>query len=121
MIRTPEDFEVAIARINQLWGAPESTPEGDELEVLMTLAEAYESRSGPIAPPEPVEAIRFVMDQRGLPADPLVPYLGSRARVLEVLSGKRALTLSMIRKLHQGLGIPLQSLVGDAASEPSSP
>jgi HTH-type transcriptional regulator / antitoxin HigA len=91
------------------------TPAADRLEVLVTLVEAYEAERWPIDLPDPVAAIVFRMEQQGLTRRDLEPYLGGRGRVSEVLTGKRALTLAMIRKLHAGLGIPLESLIGPAA------
>lgn len=111
-IKTEADYEAALARIEALWGAEEDTPEGDELEVLFTLVEAYEAKHYPIEPPDPVEAIKFEMENRGLKRKDLEPYIGSRGRVSEVLNRKRSLSIEMIRSLHKGLGIPLESLVG---------
>lgn len=90
----------------------EGSPLLDELGVLVLLIEAYEAIHHPIGPPDPVAVIKMEMEQRGLKQAQMVPYFGSRSRVSEVLSGKRQLTLDMIRKLHRGLGIPLASLVG---------
>lgn len=93
-------------------GAEQDTPAGDKLDVLIALVEAYEERHHPIEPPDPIEAILFRMDQMGLNRKDLEPYLGSRGRVSEVLTRKRPLTLTMIRRLWQGLHIPLESLIG---------
>ena len=111
-IRTEAEHDAAVARITQLMGAKIGTEAGDELEVLATLVDAYESRRFPIEAPDPVTVIKFQMVQRGLARKDLEPMIGSRARVSEVLTGKRALTLPMIRRLHTGLGIPLDLLVG---------
>jgi HTH-type transcriptional regulator/antitoxin HigA len=117
-IKTEADYEATLARVEELWGAKPDTPEGDELEVLFTLVEAYEAKHYPIAPPDPVEAIKFEMESRGLTRKDLEHYLGSRGRVSEVLNHKRSLSIKMIRNLHKGLGIPLESLVGfDHAQE----
>lgn len=110
-IRSDEDYQVALKRIESLMDVEEGTPESDELEVLSTLVELYEEQHFPIAWPDPIEAIRFRMEQAGLSARDLVPLIGSRAKVSEVLSGKRSLTLQMIRALHEHLGIPAEVLL----------
>lgn len=110
-IKNDDDYGVAMRRIAEIFDAEVNTPEGDELDVLTTLVEAYESKNFPIDPPDPVEAIRFRMEQLGLADADLVPYLGQRSRVSEVLHRKRRLTLSMIRNLNHGLDIPLDCLV----------
>ena len=111
-IKTEADYDHALAEINELWGAEPDTPEGDRLDILMTLVEAYETKHYPIDPPDPVDAILFRMEQKGLTRRDLVPILGSRSRVSEVLNRKRTLSLDMVRKLHKQLNIPLESLVG---------
>lgn len=110
-IKTAEDNSAALARIEQLWDAEPNTPEGDELEVLATLVQAFEEEHYPIEAPDPIEAIKFRMEQQGLEDKDLVPFLGQRSRVTEVLSRQRGLSLAMIRKLNTGLSIPLESLV----------
>ncbi|MBY3788997.1 MULTISPECIES: helix-turn-helix domain-containing protein [Photobacterium] len=110
-IKTAEDNRAALARIEQLWDAEPNTAEFDELEVLSTLVEAFEEANYPFSPPDPIEAIRFRMEQLGLEDKDLVPYLGTRSRVSEVLKRKRGLTLTMIRNLNKGLKISLDSLV----------
>jgi HTH-type transcriptional regulator / antitoxin HigA len=110
-IRTNADYEAALQRIDKLMAAEAETPEADELEVLATLVELYEEKHFPIGWPSPTEAIRFRMEQAGLTARDLIPLLGSRAKVSEVLSGKRTLTLQMIRALHEHLGIPAEVLL----------
>ena len=112
-IRTDADHASALRRIDELMDAAPGTPEADELDVLATLVEAYEDRHFPIGDPEPLAAIQFRMDQLGLTRKDLEPLLGSRGRVSEVLNGRRALSLQMIRRLHRELGIPLESLVGE--------
>jgi len=112
-IRTDADHAAALLRIDQLMDAEPGTPEADELDVLATLVEAYEDRHFPIADPDPLAAIQFRMEQLGLTRKDLEPLLGSRGRVSEVLNGRRALSLQMIRRLHRELGIPLESLVRD--------
>jgi HTH-type transcriptional regulator/antitoxin HigA len=112
-IRTDADHSAALRRIDELMDAEPGTPASDELDVLATLVEAYEDRHFPIADPDPLAAIEFRMEQLGLTRKDLEPLLGSRGRVSEVLNGRRALSLQMIRRLHRELGIPLESLVGD--------
>ena len=113
-LRTKKDYEAALAAIEQLMGAKRGSPEGDRLDCLVTLVEAYEARHFPLDLPDPVEAIKFVMEQRSLSIKDLVPFIGQPNRVYEVLNRKRPLTLAMIRRLHQGLGIPADVLVGQA-------
>ncbi len=110
-IKTEADYDHALAEINALWGAEPDTPEGDLLDILMTLVEAYEAKHHPIDPPDPVDAILFRMEQQGLTRKDLEPIFGSRSRVSEVLNRKRSLSLEMVRKLHKQLNIPLESLV----------
>lgn len=110
-IKTVEDNSAALARIEQLWDAEPNTPEGDELEVLVTLVQAFEEKNYRIEAPDPIEAIKFRMEQQGLEDKDLVPFLGQRSRVTEVLSRQRGLSLAMIRKLNTGLNIPLDCLV----------
>jgi HTH-type transcriptional regulator/antitoxin HigA len=112
-IKTETDNQAALARIEQLWDAQPNTPEGDELDVLVTLVQAFEDVHYPIEAPNPVDAIRFRMEQAGLEDTDLVQYLGQRSRVSEILSYKRRLSIGMIRKLHEGLKIPLESLIRD--------
>jgi HTH-type transcriptional regulator/antitoxin HigA len=101
----------ALAEIERLWSAKPRSPEHDRLEVLAALVEDYEEKHQPVYPPDPVEAIRFRMEQLGLDRKALEPSIGSRARVSEVLSGRRRLTLDMIRRLHKQLGIPAEVLL----------
>jgi HTH-type transcriptional regulator/antitoxin HigA len=112
-IRTEADHAAALRRIDRLMDAEPGTPEADELDVLATLVEAYEDRHFPIGDPDPLAAIQFRMEQLGLSRKDLEPMLGSRGRVSEVLNGRRALSLQMIRRLNRDLGIPLESLVGE--------
>jgi len=111
-IRTEAQYDAALARIAQLMGAKRGTNASDELEVLATLVEAFEAKRFPMDTPDPVAIIKFQMEQQGLTRKDLEPLIGSRARVSEVLTGKRNLTLPMIRRLHTGLGIPVDLLVG---------
>jgi HTH-type transcriptional regulator/antitoxin HigA len=115
-IKTDDDYRAALGRIESLMNAGDGTPEADELEVLSTLVDLYEDGRFPIEGPDPVDAIRFRMGQQGLAARDLVPLIGSRSKVSEVLSGKRALTLRMIRALHKSLGIPVEALVKERGS-----
>ncbi len=110
-LRTEADYQAALEEIERLFGAAPDTPEGDRLEVLVTLVEAYEARHYSIPAPDPVEAIKYYMESRGLTRSDLEPYIGSRARVAEVLNRRRPLSLGMIRRLHTGLGIPAEVLV----------
>lgn len=112
-IKCEADHKAALQRIDALWGAEDDTPEGDELDVLVTLVEAYEEEEFPIDPPDPIEAILFRMEQAGLVASDLVQYLGTRSRVSEILNKQRKLNITMIRKLNSGLNIPLDCLVKD--------
>ncbi len=110
-IRTEEDHRRAVARIETLMSASPNTPEGDELDVLATLVDAYEVKHHVIDAPSPVAAIRFRMEQRQLSRKDLEPMIGSRARVSEILTGKRALTLDMVRRVRGGLGISADLLI----------
>lgn len=112
-IRTEQDYQEALKAVSPLFdNEPEpGTPEGDYLEVMITLIEAYEAKHFPVDLPNPVGAIRFRMEQSGLSATDLVPAIGRKNRVYEVLNGKRALTLPMIWKLHEMFGIPAESLI----------
>jgi HTH-type transcriptional regulator/antitoxin HigA len=112
-IRTEADYAAALARVEGLMEAEEGTPEAEELDVLATLIEAYEDRHYPMDPPDPVDAIKFRMEQQGLSRRDLEPVLGSRARVAEVLNRKRSLSLAMIRRLNAELGIPAEVLIGE--------
>lgn len=110
-IKTAEDYEAALREVERLWGATYGSPEGDKLDVWVTLIEAYEQKHYPIPPPDPIEAILHHMESRGLSLRDLEPYLGSGVRVSEILNRKRALSLKMIRELHKGLGISADILV----------
>lgn len=111
VIKTEIDYRAAMARFDELLDAEPETPEGDEFELWATLISTYEEKEFPIDLPDPIAAIRFRMEQAGLKQVDLVPYIGSASRVSEVLKGKRSLSLSMIRKLHEGLGIPAEVLL----------
>lgn len=110
-IHNDNDYQNALARIETLWGANQDTPEGDELEVLLILVDAYENKNYPMPPSDPVDAILFLMDQLNLSRKDLEPFLGPRSRVSDVLNRKRALTLHQIVNLHKGLHIPYESLI----------
>jgi HTH-type transcriptional regulator/antitoxin HigA len=110
-IKTRRDYQRALRRIERLMTAKSNTPEGDCLDVLVTLVEAWERRHYPLDLPDPVEAIKYHMDQNGLKPRDLIPFIGSRNRVHEVLNRRRSLTLKMIWRLHKGLGIPAESLI----------
>lgn len=122
-IKTEEDYDTALSEIDLLWGSKPDTPKGDKLDVLITLVDAYEQENYPIDAPDPVEAIKFRMEQSGLDRKDLEPFIGSRGRVSEVLNRKRELSITMIRALHSNLQIPLESLVlkqGDTSSSPKA-
>ena len=110
-IRTKADYRAALKAIETLMAAERDTPEGERLDVLVTLVEAYESKHYPLDLPDPVEAIRFRMEQKGMTPKDLVPMIGRINRVYEVLGRRRALTLAMIQRLHRELGIPAESLI----------
>jgi HTH-type transcriptional regulator/antitoxin HigA len=110
-VKNKTQLNRALKRINELWGAKPNTEKGDELDILMLLVEKYEEEHYPIPPSDPVEAIKFLMEQKALTRKDLEPYLGTRARVSEVLNKKRNLTLPMIKKLHKGLNIPYNCLI----------
>src|SRR5213592_4458165 len=110
-IRTDADYEVALAEIERLWGALAGTPEGDRLDILATLVDAYEAEHYPMDPPDPIEAIKFRMDQQGLTRRDLEEIIGTRTRIAEVLNRKRGLSVGMIRRLHERLGISAEILI----------
>ena len=120
-IKTNADYEAAIKKIEQLWGATQGTDSGDKLDVLATLLEAYEDQHFPIEAPDAISALLFRMEQADLTRKDLEPYIGSRARVSEILNGQRGLTLQMIRRLHRGLKIPLESLVTERKTKRKTP
>ena len=110
-INTKKDYEKALALVDRLWNAKPNTEEGDILDILVTLIEAYENKNFPILPPDPVEAIRFRMEQMELEKSDIVTILGGKNRVSEILRRKRKLSLKMIRNLHDKLNIPYESLI----------
>lgn len=110
-IRTKASYEAALKEMERLWGARSGTPAGDRLDILATLIEAYEDEHYPMDPPDPIEAIKFRMEQQGLTRKDLEGILGTRTRVAEVLNGRRGLSINMIRRLHAELGIPAEVLI----------
>jgi len=110
-IRTKRDYEAALKEIERLWGAKAGTSEGDRLDVLATLVDAYEMEHYPMDPPDPVEAIKFRMEQQGLTRRDLEEIIGTRTRIAEVLNRKRGLSIAMIRRLHERLGISADVLI----------
>jgi HTH-type transcriptional regulator/antitoxin HigA len=110
-IKNEADYQAALEEIERLFDAAPDTPDGDRLEVLTTLVEAYEEKHYNIPMPDPIEAILYHMESRGLSRRDLESYIGSRARVSEVLNRKRPLTMEMIRNLHIGLGMPAEVLI----------
>jgi HTH-type transcriptional regulator/antitoxin HigA len=117
VIKTDKDYQAALSRINELMDAEPNTPEGDELELLVTLIELYEDKKYPIDIPDPVEAIKFRMEQMSLNQQALVPFIGSKSKVSEVLNKKRPLSLSMMRALHKGLNIPAEILLQEQGQD----
>jgi len=117
-VNSEQVYDEAIERIEKLWGAESGTLEGDELDVLLTLVRVYEKENHPVPPPTPIEAISFIMDQKGMKQADLVPFIGSRSKVSEILRGKRTLSLSMIRSLHTHLSIPAEILISDGMDFP---
>ena len=121
-IRSAADHQAALKEIEKLLETVPGTPEGDRLDVLVTLVEAYEAKHFPIAEPEdPVAVLEYYMESRGLSRADLIPYLGSKERVSEVLNRKRGLSLQMIQRLHTGLGIPSNLLIGRPAQKGALP
>jgi HTH-type transcriptional regulator/antitoxin HigA len=119
-VRTKGDYRAALKEIESLMDARRNSPEGERLDVLVTLVEAYERKQFPLELPDPIEAIKFAMDQQGLSVKDLEPMLGRPNRVYEILNRKRPLTLKMIWRLHQELGIPAECLIRPGLA-PNSP
>ena len=113
VIKTEEDYEAALKRLEQIFHAQENTPEGDEAELLTVLIEKYEDEHYPIDDPDPIEAIKFRMEQMGMTRRDLAKIVGYESRVSEILNRKRKLSLNMIRNLHKKLKIPYESLLSD--------
>ena len=120
-IKSEADYRATLREIEGLMGAEAATAEGDRLDVLVTLVEAYEARHSPMDDPDPVEAIKFRMEQQGLTIDDLVPAIGRRNRVYEVLNGKRDLSIGMIRRLHRQFGIPADVLIREPERKQTKP
>jgi HTH-type transcriptional regulator/antitoxin HigA len=118
-IKSNRDYRRTLKEIEGLMHAKRNTPEGDRLDVLVALVEAWEARHYPLDLPDPIEAIKYHMEQRGLAPRDLIPFLGGRNRVYEVLARKRPLTLKMIQRLHAGLGIPAESLIKYRQHQPA--
>ncbi len=112
-IKTEADYNASIKRIEALWGAKKDTIEGDELDLLCTLVESYEMHHYPIAPPDPIDAIQFRMEQMGMTKSDLAKYLGAQSRVSEVINRKRNLTLKMVKSLYNEMKIPADVLLSD--------
>jgi len=112
-IKNEKHYDKALAEIEVLWGAEEGTEKGDKLDILLVLVEDYEDKHHQILPPDPIEAIKFRMEQMNLTRKDLEPFIGGRGRVSEVLNHRRGLSLNMIRNLHSNLSIPLESLITD--------
>jgi HTH-type transcriptional regulator/antitoxin HigA len=110
-IHGEKDYEAALKEVERLWGAKTGTPDGDRLDVLATLIESYEDKRYPMDPPDPIEAIKFRMEQQGLTRRDLEPLIGTRTRVAEVLNRRRGLSIEMIRRLHKALGISAEVLI----------
>jgi HTH-type transcriptional regulator / antitoxin HigA len=110
-IRTEADYEEALEEVAALWGAASDTPKGDRLDVLATLIDVYEAKYHAMDPPDPVEAIKFRMEQQGMTRKDLEDIIGTRTRIAEVLNRKRSLSIGMIRRLHDQLGISAEILI----------
>src|SRR5712692_6821407 len=121
IIKTEAAYQATLARIEKIFDARSGTPKGDELELLLLLVETYEDKTYAIDPPDPIAALRFRMEQAGLKPKDLIPYIGSKSKVSEVLSGRRPLSLTMIRKLVTGLHLPAEVALGKPKSRPVSP
>jgi HTH-type transcriptional regulator / antitoxin HigA len=111
LIKTENDYKEAIQKIESLWGSKKNSPKGDELDLLCTIVEVYEMKHFPILPPDPIDAIKFRMEQMNMTRSDLAKYLGSQSRVSEILSRKRQLTLKMVKTLYKGLKIPAEILL----------
>jgi HTH-type transcriptional regulator/antitoxin HigA len=113
-IRGEADYEWTLRRVEELWNSPEGSAESDELDILATLIEAYEQEHYPIELPDPIEAIKFRLEQKGKDSSALIGVIGQRTRVYEVMQGKRPLSLNMIRNLHEKFDIPAEVLIQPA-------
>ena len=115
-IRSDADHAAALVEMKRLWGSRSGTAAGDRLDILATLVDAYESKNHPIDPPDPIEAIKFRMEQQGLTRKDLEGIIGTRTRIAEVLNRRRPLSIGMIRRLHAGLGIPADILIREPSA-----
>ena len=115
-IKTRANYEAAVAEMKRLWGAKSATPDGDRLDILATLVDTYEAQHFSMDPPDPIEAIKFRMEQQGLTRKDLEEVLGTRTRVAEVLNRRRGLSINMIRRLHEKLGISAEVLIRPSRS-----
>jgi HTH-type transcriptional regulator / antitoxin HigA len=113
LIKTEEDYQQALARLEVIFDAPVDSPEGDEAEILSILIEKYEDEHYPVGPPDPIEAIKFRMEQMDMNKSDLAEIIGYKSRVSEIFSRKRKLSLDMIRRLHEKLNIPYETLISD--------
>ena len=116
-IRTEADYDAAMEEVASLWGAVSGTPEGDRLDVLATLIDAYEAKHHAMDAPDPIEAIKFRMEQQGMTRKDLEDIIGTRTRIAEVLNRKRSLSIGMIRRLHDRLGISAEVLIRPSRKE----
>ena len=114
-IKTETDYQTALHTVEKLMSAKPGSPQGEKLDVLVTLIEAYEAKHFPLDLPDPIAAIKFEMERKGLTIKDLEPMIGKSNRVYEILNGKRSLTLKMIQRLHGELGIPAESLIKQSA------
>jgi HTH-type transcriptional regulator/antitoxin HigA len=121
VIKTQDQYEATLARIEAIFDAKPGTAKGDELELLLLLVETYEDKAYPIDLPDPIAALRFRMEQEGLKPKDLIPYIGSKSKVSEVLSGRRALSVTMIRKLVSGLHFPAEVALRETKAAPVRP
>ena len=119
IIKTEAEYQAALRRIEAIFDARPGTAKGDELELLLLLVETYEDKAYPIDPPDPIAALRFRMEQDGLKPKDLIPYIGSKSKVSEVLSGRRPLSLTMIRKLVTGLHLPAEVALQETQARPA--
>jgi HTH-type transcriptional regulator/antitoxin HigA len=119
-IRSEADYRAALSDVERLWGSRTGTPEGDRLDILATLIDAYEEQRYPVDQPDPIDAIRFRMEQQGLTRRDLQRLIGTRTHVSDILSRKRGLTLAMVRRLHEQLGIPAEVLIRPSRRKPAA-
>ncbi|MDQ3111998.1 MAG: helix-turn-helix domain-containing protein [Bacteroidota bacterium] len=111
-IHTKKDYEQALKRMEKIWGAKGGTPEGDELDILATLVDKYEEVHFPIEAADPIEALKFIMEEKGIERKDLVKVIGDKSKVSEILNGNRSLSKRMIKALHEAFGIPYEILMG---------